>query len=102
MPKFDPDPPYPDLGPKVARLRRCYPCKEYGLAVLEAIRCKQRQELQSSRPHGVTGAIRNTSKDILRAIANRQAAALLAYPGQVRRKRTEAEWRKLYDEAMKR
>lgn len=104
MPLDDYGPPYPDLGSTVARLRHGPDRKAHGLAVLEAIRRLQRSSLMSESrshtPHCASMTAHTNGKKILRAVADRQRAALLAYPSQVRRKRTDAEWQKLYAAAM--
>ena len=97
-------PDYPDLGVKVAKLRRGDDRRAYGLAVLEAIRRLQRSSLMRETPthvpHCASMTAHTDGKKILKAVAARQRAALLAYPEQVRRKRTPAEWQELYDAAM--
>jgi hypothetical protein len=98
-------PVYPDLGQKVARLRRGKDRKAHGTAVLDAIRGKQRGELRRETPsHAIqcaSGTSHPAGKEILKAIAARHRAALLNAPAQERRARTADEWRELYEAAMK-
>ena len=101
----DKGPAYPDLGPGVAKLRRRardglaamdpVDRKAYGEAVEAAIKSKQRSELLRDGP-----APPPIVKDVGAHLRSQMRAALLAYPGQARRKRTPDEWQKLYEEAM--
>jgi hypothetical protein len=98
-------PPYPDLGQKVARLRRGKDRKAHGAAVLDAIRGKQRSELRRETPsHAIqcaSGTGHTSGKAILKAIAAGHRAHVLNAPAQERRQRTDDQWRVLYDAAMK-
>lgn len=77
----------------------------YGLAVEQAIQAKQRSELQRELPtHSVSCASRtnhNCGIKISAAVRAQHRASLLAYPSQVRRARSPAEWQAMYDAAMK-
>jgi hypothetical protein len=79
----------------------------YGEAVEQAILAKQRSELFASlgRPANpkarcASGTPFSDGADIHEAIKQQQRNALRAAPSQIRRKRTDAEWRQLYEQAM--
>jgi hypothetical protein len=79
----------------------------YGMAVSEAIRAMQRSELNAAcigpknpRPNCASGTTHTTGKAISEAIRDQQRHALLAYPDQQRRKRTDDELRYMYKQAM--
>ena len=113
--KDDNTPPYPDLGPTVAKFRRLASKglanmlvsdrRAYADAIETAIRAKQRQELQRELPsHRVrcaSGTDFNDGAKIHEAIRRQHRAALLAAPSQERRARKPEEWKEMYEEAMK-
>jgi hypothetical protein len=79
----------------------------YGKAVEQAILIKQRSELLASlgrpaspKPRCASGTAFSDGADIHHAIKQQQRSALLAAPSQIRRRRTDAEWHHLYNEAM--
>jgi hypothetical protein len=79
----------------------------YGKAVEQAILAKQRSELLASlgraanpKPRCASGTPFSDGAKIHEAIKQRQRNALLSAPSQIRRWRTDAEWRQLYNEAM--
>jgi hypothetical protein len=79
----------------------------YGAAVEQATLAKQRSELLASlgRPANpkarcASGTPFPNGADIHEAIRQQQRNALRAAPSQIRRKRTDAEWRQLYEQAM--
>ncbi len=80
--------------------------RAYGEAVERAILAKQRSELQGSmgpikpRVRCASGTGHSDGADIHEAIRQQQRNALLAWPGKVRRNRTDVEWRQMYQEAM--
>lgn len=109
-------PTYPDLGASVMKHRRI--CAKagsiammnpedryaYGDAVEKSIRAKQRAELQRVLPgrnvHCASGTNHNNGEDIDRAIKQQHRAAIMAAPSQIRRARTDEEWRDMYERAM--
>ena len=113
--KDDNTPPYPDLGPTVAKFRRLASKglanmlvtdrRAYADAIETAIRAKQRQELQrelpSRRSNSASGTYHNNGAKIHAAIRQQQRAELLAYPDKVRRERKPEKWKEMYEEAMK-
>ena len=81
--------------------------RAYGEAVEQAILAKQRSELLASigtpanpKPRCVSGTPFADGAAIHEAIKQQQRNALLAAPSQIRRRRTDAEWRHLYYQAM--
>lgn len=79
----------------------------YGEAVERAILAKQRSELLASlgkpanpKPRCASGTLFPNGADIHEATKQQQRNALRAAPSQIRRKRTDAEWRQLYEQAM--
>jgi hypothetical protein len=104
---FGPD--YPDL-PTVKKHRKNLTSlsqeqrRAYGEAVENAIRAKQRAELQRELPtHPVScasGTNHNCGRKISAAMRAKHRAALLACPGQERRARTPQIWQTMYDAAM--
>jgi hypothetical protein len=78
----------------------------YGEAVGKAILAKQRSEAHQGLPplnpkaRCASGTFYSDGADIHNAIRRKQAAALLAAPSQIRRRREPREWQRLYDEAM--
>lgn len=81
--------------------------RAYGSAVEQAILAKQRSELLASlgrpanpKPRCASGTGFSNGADIHEAIKQQQRHALFAAPSQIRRRRTGAEWRQLYNEAM--
>jgi hypothetical protein len=81
--------------------------RAYGKAVEQTILAKQRSELLASlgrpanpRPRCASGTPFSDGADIHEAIKQQQRSALLSAPSQIRRRRTDAEWRQLYSEAM--
>ncbi len=109
------NPPYPDLGAKVMKFRRVaakgglmdMPKAQrnaYADAIEDAIRTKQRQELQRELPsHNVScasGTNHNDGAAISAAVRAQHRAALLAAPSKERKARTPEKWRKMYDAAM--
>jgi len=98
-------PVYPDLGQKVARLRRGTDRQAHGQAVLDAIRSKQRGELRRETPtHAVvcaSGTSHVTGEAILKAIAAKHHAAILNAPAQERRARKPEQWLEMYEMAMR-
>ena len=88
-------PTYPDLGPKVAKLRalaRHDPAyrKAHGEAVLEAVRAKQRQALRrtvaSHVPPCASGTTHTDGAAILKAVAAQHLSALRAAQWGIERK----------------
>lgn len=77
----------------------------YGLAVETAVRAAQAAQCRRHCEPGhnspsASGTWHNTGEAIHKAVAAQQRAALLAYPSQVRKSRTDAEWLAMYDAAM--
>ncbi len=79
----------------------------YGEAVEQAILAKQRSEFLASvgkpanpKPRCASGTPFPDGAAIHEAIKQQQRNALLAAPSQIRRRRTDAEWRQLYEQAM--
>jgi hypothetical protein len=77
----------------------------YADAVESAVRASQAAQLRSHgetmpRPNCASGTTHSCGKAIHTAVAAQQRAALLAYPAQVRKARTDAQWREMYDNAM--
>jgi hypothetical protein len=78
----------------------------YGKAVEQAILAKQRSELLASfwRPANpkrcASGTPFSDGAEIHEAIKQQQRNALLSAPSKIRRRRTDAGWRQLYNEAM--
>lgn len=111
------DPDYPEnLGTSVAKFRRMArnglsdltheQRRTYGDKVEKAILAKQRSEFNALGPinpksNCASGTTYTTGEAIHEAIKAQQTTALRNYPAQVRRKRTDVEWRSMYDEAMK-
>lgn len=108
-------PVYPDLGAAVAKHRRrmthglmTAPKQmrdAYADAIEIAIRAKQRAALQRevpSRPRNncASGTDHWNGEEISKAVRLQHRTALLSYPSRVRRERTDAEWRALYEDAM--
>jgi hypothetical protein len=107
-------PSYPELGTGVAKYRKLIreglaalskaERQAYGDAIEKAIRAKQRSELQRELPtHRVScasGTDHNTGEAIHKAILAQHRARTQAWPGQIRRARTDAEWREMYEQAM--
>lgn len=114
MTEEDFGPKYPDLGAGVAKHRRAAArglrelTREqrhaYGEAVERAIRAKQRSELQRELPSHPPGCASGTAhpdgEAIHAALRRQQRAAVLAWPGQIRRARTPEQWKELYEAAM--
>lgn len=100
---------YPALGASVARFRKIdnpTALQAHGAEVERAIRALQRQELQrvlpSIAPSCASGTWHNNADgSIGRSLRERQRAALLRCPEQIRKKRLPHEWQKLYEQAMK-
>jgi hypothetical protein len=109
-------PDYPALGATVAKWRRRArdglqsltreERREYGEAVERAILELQRAQLNqgfapiSPQCACASGTAHNTGEAIHNAVREQQARALVAYPSQVRRKRTPLEWQQMYETAM--
>src|SRR3990172_5047999 len=80
--------------------------RAYGEAVERAILALQRAELQRSigpikpRVRCASGTDHSEGADIHEAVRQQQRNALLAWPGKVRRKRTDVEWASMYEAAM--
>lgn len=78
----------------------------YGAAVERGILALQRTEAQAGLPpvtprcQCASGTFHTTGEAIHKAVREQQARALAAYPGLVRRRRTDAQWREMYCEAM--
>lgn len=78
----------------------------YGEAVERAILTMQRQEfMRASCEPGkrcgcASGTWHSDGAAIHEAVRQQQRNALLAWPGKVRRNRTDVEWRQMYEEAM--
>jgi hypothetical protein len=100
----DGNPPYPQLGATVAKLRRSPDRKAHGLAVLAAVASLQRSELKrelpSHAPHCASGTTHTSGKAILKAMRDKQRRALEAAPDQLRRARDLDELRVQYLEMM--
>jgi hypothetical protein len=110
------NPEYPTLGAAVAKWR--WRAREglqsltvperhaYGETVERAILALQRRELlrgltpTTPKCHCASGTAHNTGEAIHNAIREQQLSALLAAPSQIRRARTNVEWRRMYEEAM--
>src|SRR4051794_2538335 len=77
--------------------------RAYGDAVERAILAKQRVELQGSigpmrpRVRCASGTDHNDGAAIHEAIRQQQRNALAAWPGKVRRSRTDVEWQQMYE-----
>ena len=111
-----PGPDYPALGAAVAKWRarardglKALSCEErhaYGAAVERAILALQRSEVSRGLPPinprcgCASGTPHNTGEAIHNAVREQQSRALAAYPSYVRRHRTDAEWRQMYETAM--
>ncbi len=107
---------YPSL-PGLEKFRKIkHPTPEqrqvHGEAVEIAIRALQASELQCRflprgwssppiKPRCVSGTWRNDGDKIAQAIRQQHRAALLAYPERVRRRRSAAQWRAMYEQAMR-
>jgi hypothetical protein len=78
----------------------------YADAVEKAVLARQRTQAGIGLPavtpkcHCASGTALNDGAEIHKAIQRQQAAALAAYPGQVRRARTPAQWKAMYQDAM--
>jgi hypothetical protein len=109
MPTEHVGPEYPrELGATVAKFRRMAKSaggvsemlpqlrRAYGNAVSAAIRRKQRSEFMRA---SVEPGTRTEPIGAARRAAMR--ARLLAYPSQVRRARTDKQWRDMYERAMR-
>jgi hypothetical protein len=108
------NPPYPELGSALAKHRKlardglatlsASERHDYGAAVEKAIRAKQRSELQRELPtHRVScasGTDHNTGEAIHKAILAQHRARTQAWPAQIRKARTDAQWREMYAQAM--
>lgn len=108
------NPPYPELGATVAKYRRKARGSimdlsreeriAYADAIESSIRSKQRAALQRESPthqcNCASGTNHNTGEAIHKAMQAKQRAALIAECSRVRRKRTDQEWRDMYEEAM--
>jgi hypothetical protein len=110
------NPEYPTLGAAVAKWR--WRAREglqsltlaerhaYGEAVERAILALQRSQLlrgltpSTPKCHCASGTAHNTGEAIHNAIREQQLSALLAAPSQIRRARTDVEWRQMYEAAM--
>jgi hypothetical protein len=55
---------------------------------------------KNPRPNCASGNTHTTGQEISAAIREQQLRALLAYPSQQRRARTDAEWEAMYKKAM--
>jgi hypothetical protein len=78
----------------------------YAAAIVVAVLAAQRSTLRGAAysmpaPRCASGTTHTTGKAIVKAIRQRQRAALLACPDQIRAARKPHEWQKLYDEAMR-
>ena len=103
-------PEYPSLGATVAKYRKIQnPTAEqrraHGDAVSAAIRALQQRESQRTLPRiaplCASGTWHNNADgSVGRAIREQQQRALLAHVGEIRRKRTPAEWQSMYEDAM--
>jgi hypothetical protein len=109
-------PDYPALGAAVAKWRarardglKALSREErraYGAAVERAILALQRSEAGRGSPPinprcgCASGTPHNTGEAIHKAVREQQARALAAFPAYVRRHRTDAEWRQMYETAM--
>src|SRR5882672_11860056 len=73
-------------------------------AIEKSIKAKQRaalqRELPSHRVSCASGTDHSCGLKISAAVREQHRSALLACPGAERRKRTEREWRVMYEEAM--
>jgi hypothetical protein len=78
--------------------------RAYGQAVEDAIKARQRSELQRELPtHNVncaSGTNHNCGLKISAAMRARHRATLLACPSQQRRARSPQIWQAMYDKAM--
>lgn len=88
----------------VMKLDRFYRV-QYAEAVEAAVLASQRAKLKShgepqTRAMCASGTFHSDGETIAAAIRARHRAALLAFPGQERRKRTPREWLEMYDQAM--
>jgi hypothetical protein len=76
----------------------------YADAVESAVRASQAASLNRltplCKPLCASGTWHSCGKAIHAAVKARQRAALLAYPSQVRKARTDAQWLALYAQAM--
>ena len=88
----------------LTKFRRGPNCPEYAEAIEAAVKAAQRsalaRELPAIKPRCASGTWHSTGEEIGKAVRQQQRAALLAYPGKVRRNRTEKEWLALYIAAM--
>ena len=110
---FGPD--YPrELGATVAKYRRLAKNSIFDIdkpwrdlwadAIEKSIKAKQRAALQREAPtHRVSCASKSDHScglKISAAVREQHRSALLACPGAERRKRTDHEWRVMYEDAM--
>ena len=87
------------------KARRGNDRKAHGQAVLEAVRAAnaallRREAPSMPKPTCASGTYHNNGADILKAVRQQHRAALLACPSKIRRERSPAEWRAMYDAAM--
>jgi hypothetical protein len=78
---------------------------EYANAVEAAVLAKQKSQLRRHgevmpAPHCASGTWHTTGAAIHKAMQQKQRAALLACPAQIRRERTPKQWADMYAEAM--
>ena len=111
------DKPYPKLGASVIKFRKLAAQRPltreerlaYGEAVEKAILALQRSEAitlcglgpVNPKPICASGTFHNNGDDIHNAVLAQQRNALLCAPAQIRKRRSECEWRDLYKKAMK-
>jgi len=107
-PQFGPE--YPDLGARVAKLRkaaRTDPAlrRAHGLAVLDEIgkrnaRLSMRDHSPVPRSNSASGTFHNTGAAILKAVREQLTASLHRALADDHRRRTDDDVRRLYAEAM--
>ena len=78
---------------------------DYANAVEAAVLAKQKTQLarhgeSMPAPHCASGTWHTTGEAIHKAVLQKQRAALLACPSQIRRARHPAEWERMYFDAM--
>jgi hypothetical protein len=84
--------------------RRGVNSPEYAEAIEAAVKAAQRavlaREVAPVKPRCASGTWHSTGEEIGHSVRQQQRAALMAYPGKVRRNRTNLEWTELYNAAM--
>jgi len=96
-------PQYPDLGAKVAKLRKGKDRKAHGEAVLDAIRTKNKPAAKApsaARVACASGTYLNNGRAIVNAVVAQQRSALASCMAAIRAARTDEEIKAAYAAAM--